>query len=149
MDLAFPSHTTYDSNHQSPLILGVDDNEDNLLLLTHIMQCMGCNLITANNGNDVLSLVKDYQPDLILLDIILPGLNGIEVIEQLKGDEATKNIPIIAVTGFANPEKCNYLLNIGCQGCIIKPYLIEQLESLVFKLVKKQRSLITAKSSVH
>ncbi len=149
MDLAFSSHTTYDSIRQSPLILGVDDNEDNLLLLTHIMRCMGCTLITANNGKDVLSFVKDHQPDLILLDIILPGLSGIEVIEQLKGNATTKHIPIVAITGFANPEKCDYLLKIGCQDCIVKPYLIEEVETLVSKLVTKRRSLITAKSSVN
>lgn len=149
MDLACPSHTTYDSNRKSPLILGVDYNEDNLLLLAHIMGCMGCDLITARNGNDVFSFVRDYQPDLILLDIILPGLSGIQVIEQLKRNKTTKHIPIIAVTGFANPQKCNYLLQIGCQDCIIKPYLIEEVESLVFNFIKKHPSLMTVESLVN
>ncbi|WP_107668188.1 response regulator [Cyanothece sp. BG0011] len=149
MDLVFPSHTTAHTHHPSPLILGVDGDEDNLLLLTYIMRCIGCSLITTNNGSDVFSFVKNYQPDLILLDIVLPGLSGVEVIEQLKRDEKTKNIPIIAVTGLAHPEKRDYLLEIGCEHCIIKPYLIEDLENVVSHYVNKHYSLTTAKKLVN
>ncbi|ACB51853.1 two-component hybrid sensor and regulator [Crocosphaera subtropica ATCC 51142] len=144
MDWAFPSHTTPYSGHQSPLILGVDGNEDNLLLLTYIIRRMGCTLMTANNGNCVFSLVRDYQPSLILLDIILPGLSGIEVIKQLKKDQTTKNIPIIAVTGFVHPQKRDYLLEIGCQDCIIKPYLLEEVEIMVSRFVTQHYSLALA-----
>ena len=83
------------SNNNKPLVLVVDDNSENLKCLANMLKKNGCALTFATNGTKALTSVKQRLPDLILLDIMMPGLNGFEVCQQLKQDAATKDIPVI------------------------------------------------------
>ncbi len=112
-------------------ILAVDDNEDNLLLLSEVLKVFNCSLITATHGQTALRLTQEYNPDLILLDVMLPDLNGVEVVRHLKQNPATKNIPVIAITALARDEDRASLLAAGCNDYISKPYMIEDLEAIV------------------
>ncbi|WP_009633917.1 response regulator [Synechocystis sp. PCC 7509] len=112
-------------------ILAVDDNEDNLLLLREVLNVFDCSLITATEGQIALLLAQVYHPDLILLDVMLPDLNGVEVVRHLKQNPTTKNIPVIAVTALARQEDRDRLLAAGCQEYITKPYMLEELEAMV------------------
>ena len=112
-------------------ILAVDDNEDNLLLLSEVLNVFDCSLLTATSGQTALTIAQAYSPDLILLDVMLPDLNGNEVVRRLKQNPTTENIPIIAVTALAKEEDRDRLLAAGCSGYLSKPYMIEDLEAIV------------------
>lgn len=112
-------------------ILAVDDNEDNLLLLSEVLNIFDCSLITTTHGQKALLLAQTYNPDLILLDVMLPDLNGVEVVRHLKQNKTTKHIPVIAVTALARKEDRDRLLAAGCCEYITKPYMLEDLEALV------------------
>lgn len=114
-----------------PIILAVDDDEDNLLLLAYALEPLGCGLLTASDGLTALRKAYTYQPNLILLDILMPYMNGMEVAMQLRKDAKMKAVPIIAVTALARMEDRERLLVAGFNDYISKPYMIEEIESLV------------------
>ena len=117
---------------QRPIVLAVDDNEDNLVLISlALKQIVKCSLLTAVDGKTTISLAQQYQPDLILLDIVLPQLNGFEVIYRLKQNPQTKRIPIVAVTALAKREDRDRLIAAGCDGYLSKPYMLEDLETII------------------
>lgn len=116
---------------KKPLILAVDDDEDNLLLLTEVLEFMSCSFITATHGQTTLDLAQVYQPDLILLDVMLPDLNGIEVVHRLKQNSQTKHVPVVAVTALARAEDRDRLLLAGCNDYISKPYMLDELEAVI------------------
>lgn len=113
------------------IILAVDDDEDNLVLLTEVLGPLNCLVMTATHGQTALRLAQAYQPNLILLDIMLPDLNGIEVVYRLKQNQETARIPVIAVTALARLEDRDRLILAGCNNYISKPYILEDLEALI------------------
>ena len=117
--------------NNKPIILAVDDDEDNLLLLTEVLNPLDCLVMTATHGQTALRLAQAYQPNLILLDIMLPDLNGIEVVYRLKQNQETAKIPVIAVTALARLEDRDRLILAGCNNYISKPYILEDLEALI------------------
>lgn len=117
--------------NNEPIILAVDDDEDNLVLLTEVLEPLNCLVMTATHGQTALRLAQAYQPNLILLDIMLPDLNGIEVVYRLKQNQATAKIPVIAVTALARLEDRDRLILAGCNDYISKPYILEDLEALI------------------
>lgn len=114
-----------------PIILAVDDNEDNLLLLAYALEPLGCALLTASDGLTALRKANAYQPNLILLDILMPYMNGMEVVIQLRKDAKMKTVPVIAVTALARMEDRERLLVAGFNDYLSKPYMIEEIEALV------------------
>ncbi len=130
------------SASQHPLVLAVDDDEDNLLLLTYSLALFGYSSISTADGETALLLVRNYRPDLILLDIVLPGLSGVDVVQRLKQDLQTTTIPVIAVTSLAGAEDREKLLQAGCSDYISKPYSLENLEGMI------ERHLIAAPVTV-
>lgn len=131
-DLHFSPNDSASPILSRPLVLVVDDHEDNLMLISlAVEQLLGCSLITAKDGYTTISLAQLYQPDLILLDIIMPELNGLEVIRHLKQHPETKHIRIIAVTALAKLEDCDRILAAGCDDYISKPYMLEDMEVLI------------------
>lgn len=124
------------SNKQAinqPLVLAVDDDEDSLFLVTEVVNGSNLSCMTATDGKTALSLAQLYQPNLILLDILLPDLNGIEVLHRLRRNPQTQYIPIIAVTALAKEEDCDRIMAAGCDGYITKPYMLNDLEDLIFR----------------
>ncbi len=120
-----------ETNAKQARILAVDDDEDNLLLLGEVLNVFNCSLITATRGQIALLLAQECNPDLILLDVKLPDLNGVEVVRHLKQNSTTVNIPVIAVTALAREEDRQVLLKAGCSDYISKPYMLEDLEATV------------------
>jgi two-component system sensor histidine kinase ChiS len=86
-------------------ILLVDDNLDNVELLVEILRVQGYRTLTAQSGHDAIRLAANEQPDLILLDIAMPVMDGMEVLEVLKADSSTADIPVMFVTGIMENEK--------------------------------------------
>jgi len=113
------------------LVLVVDDNEDNLMLLAFLVEQLDCTIITASDGQTALDLAKTYLPALILLDMMLPDLDGMEVLSRLRQNSLTTTIPVIAVTAMARPEDRDRILGAGCNEYVTKPYAIDELEVLL------------------
>lgn len=114
-----------------PLVLAVDDNRDNLELLTQILDLFGCDCVGAVDGYSALSAAVDRSPDLIVLDICLPDLDGIELVKRLKQNPELVNIPIVAVTALAKTEDRDRILQAGCVAYLSKPFNIKDLETII------------------
>lgn len=102
-------------------ILIIEDNEQNLYLETFLLEKSAYDVVQARNGRQGLELAASEHPDLILLDIQLPVMDGYEVARRLKQTEETKFIPIVAVTSYAMAGDRETILAIGCEGYIEKP----------------------------
>jgi CheY-like chemotaxis protein len=102
-------------------ILVVEDNEMNLELVTDILESEGYEVIQAGNGNDALELANSRRPDLILMDIQLPEMDGLEVTRLLKGNEGTRHIKVVALTAHAMRGDEEKARKAGCSGYIPKP----------------------------
>ena len=131
MDMELSVSSSLSTAARQPLVLVVDDNEDNLLLLAFLLEQLGCELLTAVNGQTALDLAKSYKPTLILLDMMLPDLDGMEVCSRLRQNPLTTNIPVIAVTAMARPEDRERILGAGCNEYVSKPYAVDELEVLL------------------
>lgn len=105
-----------------PKVLLVDDANTVLMLEQMMLSGEGVELLSAHNGQEALELAKQHQPKLILLDINMPVLDGIETLRQLKGDDSTKEIPVIMVTTKGETEKVETCYQIGCHDYITKPF---------------------------
>jgi len=102
-------------------ILVVEDNEQNLYLTTFLLEKHGYDVVQARNGQQGLEFAASEHPDLILLDIQLPVMDGYEVARRLKQTGETKSIPIVAVTSYAMAGDRETILATGCEGYIEKP----------------------------
>lgn len=131
MNLKTVLHSGLVTVNNKQIILAVDDNEDNLLLLTEVLKPLNCLVMTATHGQTALLLAQSYQPDLILLDVMLPDVNGTEVVQCLRQNQETAKIPVVAVTALAREEDRDRLILAGCDSYISKPYLLEDLEALI------------------
>ncbi|WP_231295572.1 response regulator [Gloeocapsa sp. PCC 7428] len=131
MNLQSSSNSPQQDQLRQPLVLAVDDNEDNLQLLAQLLMLIECSHITATDGQTAVIMAQNYQPNLILLDMMLPDLDGIEVVSRLKQNPETMEIPIVAVTAMAREEDQQRFLRAGCKEYIKKPYIIEELEATI------------------
>ena len=113
---------------KEPLILVIEDNEDNLLYHTTILELSNYKFLKASDARIGLDIAMDKLPDLILLDIVMPKVDGIEIIENLRRNPLTNHIYIIAVTGLAFDNQVRIIINAGCDDYLLKPFMIEQLE---------------------
>lgn len=122
-----------------PLVLVVEDNEDNLSYATLILELSNYKFIKAANGKIGLDLAMDKLPDLILLDIVMPKVNGIEVIEAIRRNPLTNHIYTIATTGLGLPRQIKQIMNAGCDDYLLKPFTIEQLEAKLDLFLQNNR----------
>lgn len=102
-------------------ILVVEDNKHNLYLATFLLESSGYEVVAAPTGLEAIEIVKVQPPDLILMDIQLPDMDGYETIRRIKGIPRVSHIPIVAVTSYAMVGDREKALSIGCVGYIEKP----------------------------
>jgi two-component system, cell cycle response regulator DivK len=102
-------------------VLIVEDNAANMTLAVFLLQSAGHTVLSATDAEAGLTLARDEQPDLILMDIQLPGMDGLEATVLLKRDEATRAIPVIALTALAMKGDEERIRAAGCDGYIAKP----------------------------
>ena len=108
----------------SKTILIVEDNELNMKLLDDILRMQGYKTVKSMDGSDAVDLTRSEHPDLILMDIQLPGLSGLDITRTLKADDDLKYIPVVAVTSYALEGDREKILGSGCDGYITKPISI-------------------------
>lgn len=112
-------------------VLVVDDDPDNLFYAECAVESLGYQWVSTSSGNMTLALALAYQPDIIMLDIWLQDLSGIEVLAQLRRSEQTAQIPTIAVTALCMPQDIEEISAAGFSGYLLKPYLIEDLKKIL------------------
>ena len=102
-------------------VLVVEDNELNMKLFNDLLEAHGYNVVQTRDGLKALDLARTHKPDLILMDIQLPEVSGIEITKWLKEDDALRSIPVIAVTAFAMKGDEQKIREGGCEAYISKP----------------------------
>ena len=127
------------TTEHGPLILVVDDYQDAREMYAEYLQYSGFRVAEAKNGNEAVAQARSLRPDLILMDLSLPGMDGWEATRVLKADDATKHIPIVALTGHALAGASEGARKAGCDSFVTKPCLPDDL------VVEVKRMLNTLK----
>ena len=122
-----------------PLILVVDDYQDAREMYAEYLQFSGFRVAEAKNGNEAVEKAFALKPDLILMDLSLPGMDGWEATRRLKADDATRHIPVVALTGHALAGASEGAKKAGCDSFVTKPCLPDDL------VVEVRRMLNTVK----
>lgn len=112
-------------------ILIVEDNDLNLKLFRDLLNANNYETIETKEGLEAISLARNLRPDLILMDIQLPEISGLDVTRKIKSDEQLRTIPVIAVTAFAMKDDEEKILRAGCEAYISKPISIDSFLSTV------------------
>jgi len=120
----------------SKKVLIVEDNELNMKLFHDLLEAHGFATVQTRNGMEAVGMAREHNPDLILLDIQLPEISGLEVTRQLKQDDDLKNIPIIAVTAFAMKGDEEKIREGGCEAYIAKPISVGTFMETIQKVLK-------------
>jgi len=118
-------------------VLIVEDNPLNMKLFNDLLEAHDIETVGSTSGHGVLELARDNRPDLILMDIQLPEISGLEVTRQLKADEELKSIPVIAVTAFAMKGDEQKIRDEGCEAYISKPISVPHFLSVVNEFLEK------------
>ncbi len=116
-------------------VLIVEDNELNMKLFEDLLEAHGYNTVQTNDGRKVLGIVREKMPDLIIMDIQLPEISGLEVTALLKKEDDLKHIPVIAVTAFAMKGDEEKIRQGGCEDYIAKPISVMDFITVVKKYV--------------
>jgi len=123
-----------DKNGKKTILL-VEDNEDNLVVYRTILEHVGYSVIEARDGEEGVSRAREHLPDLILMDISIPKLDGWEATQRLKSADSTRLIPIIALTAHALEEDRQKAVQVGCDGYLAKPVeprrVVQEVERFV------------------
>ncbi|MFC1693199.1 response regulator [Candidatus Latescibacterota bacterium] len=118
------------------VILIVEDNEKNMRLISDLLSVSGYTTLKAVNGQQGVVLAREKKPNLILMDIQMPVMDGLEATKTLKNDKTTINIPIIALTSYAMKGDKEKMLSVGCDGYLSKPFHVNELLKTVAKYLK-------------
>ena len=118
-------------------ILVVDDNPINLKLASDVLESAGYQMLSAADADAALAVIRQAPPDLILMDIALPGMDGLTLTRQLKADQATERIAIVALTAFAMKGDDQKAKEAGCDGYITKPIDTRKLPGQVAEILRR------------
>jgi DNA-binding response OmpR family regulator len=111
----------------SATVLIVDDNEDNVRILSRMLIARGFEVRIARDGHGALESVRQQLPDVVLLDIMMPGMDGMQVLAQLRGDAHTAGVPVIMVTAKTQDEDVLAGYKVGADYYVTKPFTIRQI----------------------
>ena len=120
------------------LILVVEDNERNAKLLRDVLEHRGYRVLVAETGELGVALAQEHLPALVLMDIQLPGIDGIEAFEQLQSDAATRDIPVVAVTASAMQEERARIATVGFAGYQPKPIRVMEFLQAMEAILESQ-----------
>jgi len=123
-------------------ILHVEDNPANRMIVRDLLEFQGYQVIEVSDGEEALAAADRERPDLILMDIQLPRISGLEASRRIKAQEELRHIPIIAVTSFALSGDDQRAAEAGCDAYIAKPYRPRDLLQLIKKLLPPSRDAV-------
>ena len=114
-----------------PVVLIVEDHDDTREMLQLILTIYGCRVLAAVNGDDAIRLAEKTLPDLVLMDMKMPRLDGLSLTRAIRSHPTLSKVPIVAMTGMVTPQFHREAVNAGCDDCLDKPIDFERLEKLV------------------
>lgn len=112
-------------------ILIIEDDETNMSLIRSVLQLGKCEVLEAKNAEKGIQLAREYQPNLIMMDICLPKMSGLEATRYIKDDSDLKGIPIVALTGYSNKEDEDEAIKAGCVAYLSKPIDIRKFKKTI------------------
>ena len=118
-------------------VLIIEDNQDIRENTAEILELLGLTVISADNGSRGISMAIDSRPDIILCDIMMPDLDGYEVIKQLKGNPVTAPIPFIYVTASGEKNEVKLAMDLGANGYVRKPFDAKELTQAIDKFLRR------------
>jgi two-component system cell cycle response regulator DivK len=122
------------SRHRKRILI-VEDNALNLKLLVDLLDAHGYRTFSTGDGLEAINLAREIRPDLILMDVQLPDVSGLEITRWLKEDDRTKHIPVVAVTAFAMAGDERRARDSGCDGYIAKPIMVADFLDTIARFV--------------
>jgi two-component system, cell cycle response regulator DivK len=125
---------------QKKTVLVVDDYDDAREMYSEYLEYLGYQVETARDGQEAIVRARETLPDIILMDLSLPVVNGWEATRQLKGDERTRDIPVMALTGHVLPTHAEQAWEAGCDAFLAKPALPDTVAEKIRGLLKKTGS---------
>lgn len=129
-----PSADLHDN--KNPLVLIVDDHADTREMLRILLNMNGCRVIEAEDGEQAMSVADKGHPDLILLDVRIPLLDGLTVTRLIRSHPVLNEVPIVLITGMATPQLHREAFSAGCNDCLFKPLDFERLQELIKLLAR-------------
>jgi two-component system cell cycle response regulator DivK len=123
--------------HRPALVLLVDDFEDGRAVYAEYLSYSGFRVAEASNGEEAVLLTQTLKPDLVVMDLCLPVMDGGEATRRLKMDERTRAIPVIVLSGHSQPRHARYVHDAGCDAFLAKPCLPEKLVAKVEELLRR------------
>ena len=121
-----------------PIVLVVEDNERNRKLVRTILEFRGYEVVECEDGEPSLELARRHKPVLVLMDIQLPKMNGVEALKRLRGDPDTQAIPVIAVTASVTPSERERVVSAGFNAYISKPIDVMTFGPMIDKVMGKE-----------
>ena len=119
-------------------ILIIDDEKSNIIALTHFLR-EDYSVFVTRDSRDALEMVEDHRPDIILLDIIMPEMDGYEVISALKKSKKANDIPVVFISGLVSPEAIKKGFSLGASDYITKPFEAAAVKNTVKKLLDQKQ----------
>jgi two-component system, cell cycle response regulator DivK len=119
------------------VVLVVEDNARNLKLVRDLLEHAGYRTLEATTAEDGLALARAHEPDLVLMDVQLPGMDGVEALERLRADPATNAIPVVAVTAFAMKDDRERFVAAGFDGYLEKPISVRAFPGQVARMLDR------------
>ena len=119
------------------VVLIVEDNQRNLKLVRDLLEHAGYRTLAATNAEDGLALARARRPDLVLMDVQLPGMDGVQALERLRADPATSGIPVVAVTAFAMKDDRARFVAAGFDGYLEKPISVRAFPGQVAEMLNQ------------
>lgn len=117
-------------------ILVVDDEQDILKLIEKILSDAAYEIILAKNGDEMFELLQKSKPDLILLDVMMPGINGYEICHLLKNNSETAHIPVVMLTVLSGPQDASKGMSMGAEAYLAKPFDPDELGREIKRVLK-------------
>ena len=133
-------------DNKNPLVLIVEDHADTREMLRILLNMNGCRVIEAADGAQAMSVAEKGHPDVILLDLKIPLLDGLTVTRLIRSHPVLNEVPIVLITGMVTPQLHREAFSAGCNDCLIKPLDFERLQELIKLLARSTPSSPTLRS---
>ncbi|MBF0588341.1 MAG: response regulator [Magnetococcales bacterium] len=120
-------------------VLVVDDDRDQTRLVEHYLSRRGFNVVSTNNGLQIMDKIDTHKPDIILIDALMPYMDGFAICEELKPHAKSRNIPVVMMTSLEDPEIINWAFDCGVDDFIRKPFSAELLHNRLLRTLDSKR----------
>ena len=123
---------------ERPLVLVVEDHDDTRLLLKTLLELRGVSVVEAGGGEEAVALFERERPDLVLMDAVLPGMDGLAATRRMRCVASLKAVPIIFLSGRAEPDFRTLALEAGCDGYLTKPLHIREIDGALAQHLSRE-----------